>query len=272
MLNLEAISGLPLTMAETGTLLFGPEVVVDETKTRLLDELTPVALDQAVCRQSQDIAYYMYNGIYRNRDATRLANLPMRYELTLIPPRQIGREFIKTFGHIHNTEPKSGQTYAEVCEVLLGQAHFVFQTLDPAGPEANQAFYVEVNPGQKIIIPPGFDHLTINPGPEPLLFSDVISLEVYGVYDRFRSSRGAAYLEVNGEEGQAKFMPNPHYRAVAPLQALALNDYPQHHLSHHEPLYPAFVQHAGQWEFLTDPKRFWLDFPDLKELFAGPTS
>ncbi len=75
--------------------------------------------------------------------------------------------------------------YAEVCEVLAGTAHFLFQTLDVAGPDATMAFYVEAQAGDKVLVPPGFDHCTINPGPEPLLFSDVIALGVTGIYDRF---------------------------------------------------------------------------------------
>jgi len=269
--NLEMLSGLPLSLAETGQLLFGPGVVVAETKARLLDELTPVALDQAVCRGSQEIAYYMYNGVYRQSDAAQLAGLPIRYELTLIPPRRLGREFIKTFGHIHNRHPQSGLTYAEVCEVLLGKAHFFFQTLDVTGPEASTAFYVEVKAGEKVIIPPDFDHLTINPGPGPLLFADLISLAVTGIYDRYKASRGAAYLEIVGEDGQAQFIPNPHYRTVPVLQKAAIKDYPALRLTCAEPLYTAFAQGRGNpesWSFLTDPGHFWPTFPDLKGEFG----
>jgi len=268
MVELESLSGLPLRLDEAGQLEFGPELVIDETRVRRLDELTPVALDQAACRGNQEIAYYMYNGIYHQNDAATLANAPIRYELTLIPPAQIGPEFIKTFGHLHNSHPSSGLSYAEVCEVLAGTAHFLLHTLDSTGPDAAAVFWLEAKAGQKVIIPPGFDHLTINPGPEPLLFADVISLEVYGIYDRFRAARGAAYLEL-GENGAARFRPNPHYRSVAPLQQLSLKDYPGLHLTRDEPLYTAFVQGQGHhWPFLTDPGCFWSTFPDLKREYS----
>lgn len=270
MLNLETLSGLPLSLDEAGQIVFGAGVVVEETKVRRLDELTPVALDQAACRGSQEIVYYMYNGIYRQGDAPQLAGSPLRYELTLIPPRQIGPEFVKTFGHLHNAHPQSGMTYAEICEVLVGTAHFLFQTLDVAGPDASLAFYMEVKAGEKVIIPPDVDHLAINPGPGPLLFSDMIFLEVTGIYDRFKASRGAAYLEVASEDRQAQFIPNPGYRTVPSLQRMTPKDYPKLHLTREEPLYTAFVQGRGNpenWSFLTDPRQFWSAFPDLKAEF-----
>ncbi len=263
MLDLSRIAGLPLSLNENGLLAFGPDVVVDEHKERSLGALAPVVLEPDVCRGSQEIAYYMYNGVYRRTDAARLAGLPLRYELTLIPPRRIGREFIKTFGHIHSLEPKSGLPWAEVCEVVLGTAHFLFQTLDPAGPSADRAFYVEAIAGQKIIIPPGVDHLTINPAPEPLLFSDVIALGVSGDYGRYRASRGAVYLEID-DGGKPCFIPNPAYRRVPPLRRLELRDYSTLALTTDEPLYTAFVRTRGEnWGFLTDPSLFRSAFPDL---------
>lgn len=264
MLNLHPISGLPLSLNETGQVDFDPLLVIDEFKLRLLDELTPVALNSEVCRDNREIAYYMYNGVYHNADADRLAGTSIRYELTLIPARRLDREYIKTFGHLHTTEPNSGLTYAEVCEVLAGTAHFFLQTLDPSGPDASQAFYIEAAAGDKIIIPPGFDHLTINPGPGPLLFSDVIALDVKGIYDRYRATHGAAYLETADADGQPQFIPNPHYRQVAPLKKLTTKDYPELELTASLPLYTAFTRSQGQnWSFLTDPGCFWSTFPDL---------
>ncbi len=264
MRDLSALSGLPIALDEQGLLAFGPEVVVDEHRERPVDALTPVALDPEACRGSHAVAYYMDNGVYLRQDGAHLARLPFRYELTLVPPRRLGREYVKTFGHLHSVEPRSGLTWAEVCEVVTGTAHFFFQTLDPTGPTASKAFYVEAKAGQKVIFPPGLDHCTINPGDEPLLFSDVIALGVTGDYERFRRTRGAAYLEV-AEDGQPHFIANPTYASVPPLHKLEMGDYPALDLTAAEPLYTAFVRTRGQsWSFLTDPGLFWTTFPDLE--------
>jgi glucose-6-phosphate isomerase len=262
-LDLQNVSGLPIGLNDQGLLVFGQGVVVDERGVRLMEELTSVALEPAVCRGNSDIVYYMENGVYQQQDAGRLANVPMRYELTLIPARRIGREFVKTHGHLHHPEPQSGIDYAEVCEVLAGKAHFLFQTLNVTGPRASMAFYVEATAGQKVLMPPGFDHCTINPGPDALLFSDVIALGVSGIYDRFKTAGGAAYLEVS-EDGQPLFIPNPTYQDVPPLLQIEPRDYPELELTSDVPLYTAFVRsRGGKWDFLLDPRRFWPTFRDL---------
>lgn len=268
MLDLETLSGLPMALNEAGELIFDPAIIIDESKVRRLDELTPVALDPEACRGSQEIAYFMYNGVYLQSDASHLAGAPLRYDLTLIPPRRLNREFVKTLGHLHSAEPTSGLPYAEVYEVLAGTAHFFFQTLDLAGPDAAQALYFEAKAGEKVIIPPGFDHLTINPGPTPLLFSDVMSMAAHGIYERYQAVGGAAYLEVVDDNEQPRFMPNPRYRAVAPLRQAVPRNYPALHLTRDESLYTAFAAGGStNWTFLIKPNCFWSTFPNLAATF-----
>jgi len=267
MLDLSERSGLPILLDDRGLLVFDPEIVVEDHGERLLDALTPVVLEPDEARGNTDVAYYMDNGVYHRRDADRLAGVPMRYELTLIPPRRVGREYVKTFGHRHRPEPKSGLDWAEVCEVLVGTAHFVLQTLDLSGPGASVAYLVEAKAGQKVLLPPGYDHCTINPGPEPLLFSDVIARGVNGIYDRFVATRGAVYVEVV-DNGQPRFIPNPTYRDVPPLVRVELKDYPALDLTTDMPLYNAFIRNRGlNWPFLNDPSQFLPMFPDLRAVF-----
>jgi glucose-6-phosphate isomerase len=270
-LDLTELSGLPIALDDRGLLVFGPDVEVEDHGERLLDALTPVLLEPESARGNRDVAYYMDNGVYRRSDAARLAGVPMRYELTLIPPRRIGRELVKTFGHRHRPEPRSGLDWAEVCEVLVGTAHFLLQTLDLRGPSASAAYLIEAKAGQKVLLPPGFDHCTINPGYEPLLFSDVVARGVSGIYDRFVATRGAVYLEVaNPEGGEPRLIPNPAYRDVPSLVRVELRDYPELDLTSDLPLYTAFIQGLGQnWPFLTDPSRFWPAFPDLRTVFGA---
>lgn len=265
--DLSTISGLPLWLDDEGRLHFGADVVVTETRERLLEELTHVALASDICQGCQDSVYTMFNGVYRRSDAERIVDSGLRYELTLIPPRMIGRELIKTHGHLHNAPPGGNITYAEICEVLVGTAHFFFQTLDPEEPAATHAFFIEAGPGDKVIIPPDLDHLTINASAGPLLFSDVVALGIQGVYDRYQKSGGAAYLEVRDDQTPV-FITNPRYRRVPPLQRLTAHNYPAFDLTPNRPLYQAFIEQRGDWGFLREPERFRAAFPDLAA-FAG---
>ena len=265
-MDLKELSGLPIYLESDNVVRFDPGVCIDETKARLLDELTEVYLDKAACRGSE-AAYWMFNGVYEKSDRNRLSQAPVRYELTFFPDKCIGREFVKAHGHIHKPEPRSGIDYPEICEVLSGTAHFFFQTLDPDGPSATEAFYVEVKAGEKIVIPPGYDHLTINPGPGPLLFADVVALGCGGIYDRFKKAGGAAYLEIE-QAGQARFIPNPKYISLPALRKGVPREFENLDLVKGRPLYTSFVENVGMtWQFLWRPEQFKAIFPDLNTLF-----
>jgi glucose-6-phosphate isomerase len=175
---------------------------------------------------------------------------------------------VKTLGHIHDPEPDSMVDYPEICEVLLGTAHFLLQKLDPGGPFARDVFYVVVKTGEKIIIPPGYDHLTINPGPGPMLFSDVIARAVSTNYTKMKKSGGGAYLEVE-ENGQPCFIPNPRYRQATPLRQARPLSFPELYLTPGQPLYQTFRETCGSsWPFLWEPGRFNKLFPELESLFV----
>ena len=270
MIDLGTLSGLPMTLLDSGQLQFPSGVIIEEYLERPLRALARVVLDReaVAAAPESDIAYTMYNGVSLAADAPRLAGRNLRYELTSIPARRIGREYIKTLGHRHNTAPGSSYAYPEICEVLHGVAHFLFQVRGPTPAEAPSAWYVEVVAGEKIIIPPSLLHLTINPGPQTLLFSDVISLGMRGIYDDFRAAGGACYLEVE-EHGQPRFIPNPRYPAVPELQRVPPPKCPALGIRHDVPLYSAFLEYGPQWRFLDDPDLFWPLFPEIKAMLSG---
>jgi glucose-6-phosphate isomerase, archaeal len=266
-MDMNATSGLPIQLDGSGKLHLDPDVIVDEYKTRVLDELTPVYLDQQACHGSQ-VAYEMFNGVYAGKHREILQGLPVRYELTLFPEMKVGPEYVKTLGHIHLPDLRSGIDHPEICEVITGRAHFFFMKLNPDGASAAEAFFVEVCAGEKIIIPPGYEHLTINPGPGPMLFSDVVSVQVGGNYERMKSARGAAYLEVE-RNGLPIFIPNPQYHSVPPLLRVEVRDFPALGLTSHKPLYSVFVETRGaDWEFLWRPELYQAIFPDLNAIFV----
>jgi glucose-6-phosphate isomerase len=266
MMDLQSISGIPMQIDQSGALIFDPELIIEESRARVLDELTEVYLDQEACQGSQP-AYWMYNGVLRRADLPRLTDLPVRYELTLFPDMTIGRERVKTLGHIHAPDPVSGIDFPEICEVLVGTAHFLFQKLDLSGPSAPSAFFVEVKAGEKMVIPPGYEHLTINPNSGPMLFSDVVTRGLSGIYNNLRAAHGGAYLEVV-ENSSTHFIQNPAYTTAAPLRKASPKAFPALHLQSDQPLYQALLEtRAEYWPFLWDPTCFQATFPDLDSLF-----
>jgi glucose-6-phosphate isomerase len=267
LIDLSQASGLSLQIDDEGKLHFDPGVIVEDYRVRILDELAPVYLDQEACR-GQTVAYEMFNGVYAAQDIEKLDSLLVRYELTLFPALKVGREYIKTLGHIHLPDPRSGIDHPEICEVVTGRAHFLFFQLNPDFTSASEAFFVEVSAGQKIIIPPGYDHLTINPCPGVLLFSDVVALGVRGNYERIKAASGAPYLEVD-DFGAPVFIANPHYKRHPPLRQVRTKDLSAISLPADIPLYTSYVgTSAKEWDFLWQPELYQARFPSLDDIFS----
>ncbi|MBA3870064.1 MAG: hypothetical protein H0X30_13035 [Anaerolineae bacterium] len=253
------IAGLDMQWADDGTLVFPPNLVIDETFSRPLSRLRPLALQPEACEPPDQIQYWMYNGIADQADRARLAESGMRYELTLMFPNAIGRERAKTLGHLHSFPKDSSLNYPEICEVLFGTAYFIFQTMDTVNRTSNYCGYLEANAGDKIVIPPNLHHLTINAGDTPLLFSDVIPLDVKGIYEPLKDMHGAAYLNTL----DSGWIANRHYEAVSELAILSKHVYPQYDLTPEIPLFKTFTQTPEKLAWMVDPSRFAKLFPDL---------
>jgi glucose-6-phosphate isomerase len=259
MTTLASLAGIEIDWAADGTLTFADDLLIEESFPRPRSRLRSVALDPASCQPDDQVQYWMYNGIARRMDYDKLSATSMRYELTLMFPRALGRERAKTLGHLHSFPADSRLNYPEICEVLYGTAYFVFQTMKPETRSAPFCAVLEAHPGDKVIIPPNLHHLTINAGDEPLLFSDVIPYAVKGIYEPLATMRGAAYLNTR----DAGWITNPYYSSIGELHQWQTNAYPELNLTPQIPLYKAFVEAPEYLAWMLHPERFSMVFPDI---------
>jgi len=135
--------------------------------------------------------------------------LGLRYDYTIIPPAKVGTEFIKTFGHYH---PKAnGISYPEIYEVLKGEALFVLQKPRKDGIE--DVIVVRAREGEKVIVPPDYGHVTINPTNKELRTANWVYNRFSSIYGPYRNSRGACYYYT--EDG---WIENPNYKGVPEIR------------------------------------------------------
>ena len=171
---------------------------------RTVADMRPVLSDPS-CRGSEPL-YFMYRDLAKS-DADRhwLHAQNLRYDITVIPTRDLCGEWVKTKGHYH---PKNaaGVGYPEIYEVLDGAAHFLLQsrTLD-------DVVMIEARAGDLVVMPPGYGHITINPSKDQTLaMANIVSMAFESEYAEYESLHGAAYYEMtNGD-----LRKNPHYPAV----------------------------------------------------------
>lgn len=181
--------------------------ILPEPEVRTIEELRPLLYDQK-CNSDEPL-YFMYRDLSRDdREREWLSKHHLRYDITVVPPRILCKEYVKTKGHYHPKNP-AGIGYPEVYEVLEGMAHYLLQNRT-----LNDLILVPAVRGEKVIIPPDYGHVTINHGSETLVMANIVSTEFSSEYDEYERYHGAAYYELEG----GFIIKNPHYPEIEPLR------------------------------------------------------
>lgn len=226
-------------------------------------------LDVLYDRQDNSLEelYYMYRDVALPEDRSAIAGRGLRYDITVIRPGTLGREYVKTAGHYHPEKPGTGLTYPEVYEVLHGRAHYLLQRPGSAeGDRLDSVILVAGKPGDKVLIPPQFGHITINPGDDYLIMSNWVASEFSSVYEPIRKMGGGAYFELQAEEGP-EFVANKKYSDLPSLQRSPVTPVTRLNLITGLPLYRVFQENNDAFAFLVNPENYTAVFEEyLREI------
>lgn len=242
------ILGKHFTLEPSGLLTFADGVIAPEPDIRRLADALPVLY--ADVPPSDRPLYYMYRGVCLDKDKDLYAQHDIRYDITVILPGTIGKEYIKTVGHFHPLKPHSTETYPEYYEVLDGEAIYLLQKNNRSG-EVEEIIAVEAQKGDKVFIPPSYGHVTINPGSRPLVMANLVESNFSSIYGPFRDKRGAAYYYLEGEDGKGDFVKNTRYQNSVALKMVAAPNLNQPVAAvKNKSLYEAFIAEPDAFKIL----------------------
>ncbi|RIB35657.1 MAG: hypothetical protein BXU00_00965 [Candidatus Nanoclepta minutus] len=156
-----------------------------EPKVRRKKDMEPVLLEYD---GEDEEMYYMYRGIFREEDEKQFQDYRIRHDITVVPNKMVGKEYNKTFGHYHP------DNYPELYEVIRGEAIFIMQSRD-----FKSLILIRAKRGDQILILPGYGHVMVNVGREPLITSNLVYWDFESDYSVFRERRGAmVYITEDG--------------------------------------------------------------------------
>jgi len=216
-------------------------------QTRRLGEMVDMLYDRgfAASADPSTPVYHVYRNIPFNPVAGESSLQELRYDATVIPPLMLGQEFPKTFGHYHAAGP-GGLPHAEIYEVLTGTAHLLLQKRDKDA--VVEVALVEASEGEKMLVPPGYGHLLINPTDETMVTGNLASTECVQDNEFFRRMRGGAYYELK----ERRFVKNRNYREVPELRiegsCIRFG---------HEGLRDLLPKNPDAFRFLVDPAKYF---------------
>ena len=166
--------------------------------------------------------YYMYRGINPVQILPKAKIMAgkekrgLRYDITIIPSRMLGQEFVKTKGHHHSDK------YQEIYIVLNGEAIFLFQK--SKGKIVEDVLATKAEKGDVVIVPLNYGHITINPLNQELKIANWISENCQNVYSIFKKMKGACYFYTkNGWIKNKNYKKIPELRFEKPLKSMPKN-------------------------------------------------
>jgi len=269
MVDLLKRSGLPIKWDPVGERIVCGENMTPagcQPDIRLRIDMQDVLYDQEA--KELDELYYMYRGLALAEDVPLINNAGLRYDITTIRPGTISGEFVKTAGHYHPEKPGTGITWPEVYEVLNGRAHYLLQSYRPGRPDQLDAvFLIAAKPGDKVLIPPNFGHITINPGDEFLIMSNWVAEGFASLYEPIKQMQGGAYFELKVDEGP-EFVANSNYTQLPPLKRCPVTPVEEFSLITGLPFYTVLKENSAAFRFLNHPE----DYTDIFERYLKELS
>jgi len=180
---------------------------------RYFKEMRDVLYDRQWLKTAENFpVYYVWRGVKNLRQNQN----DLRYDITVILPKMLGKEFPKTQGHNHVLN------YPELITILKGKAFFLYQKC--RGKRVEDVYCISAKKGQTLVAPGGYSHFTINPSGKKLKFDNWINKKNANDYDFVEKMRGACYYYT--ESGWIKnrnYTRIPKLRFKKPLKKLPKN-------------------------------------------------
>lgn len=254
-LDLKQTSGLDLNLdTKSCRLIFGKGLTAPKPAIRNIEEMQEVLLNSDIHEPKE--LYYMYRDVHLIKDAELLKKNKLRYDITVIKSDRLGGELMKTAGHYHEG------IFGELYEVLEGRAFCLLQKPNPKDYcIIENVILVQAHAGQKIIIPPGYGHILVNPGPGCLVTSNWVGSAFSSKYELYKIAKGAAYFLVSVWD-KLEFTKNQFFKQLPKITFVQpAKRIEKFGLNESNPMYPLLANDAKKLEFLNYPDRY--DYSDI---------
>ncbi|MFA4956376.1 MAG: glucose-6-phosphate isomerase family protein [Candidatus Methanoperedens sp.] len=237
------------------TLEFGSKRV--KANVRMLSDMKDVIYDHDWFSSVQNLElYYMYRDLsLSKKDAFLIKEHGLRYDITVIPPLMLGCEYVKTAGHYHPLIPGTNITFPEIYEVLGGEAHYLLQK--PDGEGIKDVILIKAYEGDKVIIPPGYGHLTINASNKVLKMANWVADNFESIYPPIKEKRGGAYFLL-----ETGMVTNKKYDSVPEIRFLESANLKKLGLQKNKEMY-GLVRDMNKLEFLKKPHEYEWVFEEI---------
>ena len=226
------------------------DLLIQENAVRMLSDMNILFRDLETDFEDEPL-YYMMDGVCYSEHKDLFDKNNLKYEYTVLLPKLIAGEYLKTHGHIHYVKDCPNKGMMEMMEVVHGKGYFL---LFLPGNNGFNITIVEVKRGDRFIVPKQYYHLTINVGNEPFIFSDIISQSTGGDYNLLKQKQGAPLLVFKDNAGGFRYEWNKNYPPIEKVKVCDIYSLPyEQAFTIDGPLYDNFISDPSKFEILNEP-------------------
>jgi glucose-6-phosphate isomerase, archaeal len=243
--------GLDVQLSETGlSFSYGPKCFGPEPEMRRLDAIRQSLLDPQC--SGPDPVYGICMDVGQWKDEEELKRRYLLFGLVAYASGTLGREPVRSQGHVHALSPHSGWSAPELFEIWQGRAIVYAQEF--TGNDPGRCFAIEGGPGDHIVVPPGWAHCVINADPNERMVFGALCDRQYGfVYDGVRAHHGLAWFPLV-EGDKISWQRNPSY-AHSALEVRGPRQYGDLNVRTGVPLYTQFENDHNALQWVSQPGR-----------------
>jgi glucose-6-phosphate isomerase len=232
---------------EYGAGVFGPT-----PELRSLDAIRRSLRDPGC--SGPDPVYAIVMDVGRDEHRAELQRRHLLFGVVTYAAGRLGREPVRSQGHVHEVASHSGWSPPELYEIWAGRAIVVMQ--ERAEDDPGRCFAIEAGPGEVVVVPPAWAHATVSASAaEAMTFGAWCDREYGFEYDAVRARGGLAYFPLVGGDGAIRWEWNPRYRVERALVERRARPYPELGLVAGEPVYQTFARDPGAVQWVSDPAR-----------------
>lgn len=222
------------------------------TEYRRLDDIRKSLMDPE-CDGPENV-YAIMMDVGRKQDLEFMKERMLLFGVVAYAGGKLGREPIRSQGHMHKVSSHCAWSTPEVYEIWNGKAVIYMQETGEDDP--GRCFAVYAGPGDVVVVPPYWVHATISAdSTQPLAFGAWCDRDYGFVYDGVRRHNGIAHFPVFNDRNELEWLDNPAYRS-SNLVCKGPEDYMETlGIQRDIPIYTQFTQDHERFMFVSDPAR-----------------
>jgi len=229
-----------------GSRVFGPE-----PEYRSLDAIRSSLLDPHSA--GPDPVYAIAMDVGRDEDLPELERRMLLFGIVMYASGKVGREPVRSQGHVHKISPHCGWSTPELFEIWQGRAIIYGQ--ERSGDDPGRCVAIEAGPGERVVIPPGWGHYVVNAELDSKLIFGAWCDRQYGFdYTQVRAHHGLAWFPLVETKGAIAWERNPNY-LPSTLENRRARAYPELRLSPAIPIYRHLEKDPESIQWVSDPAR-----------------